>query len=606
MQFVAGRTRRYRALGKAALRLTPRMALFRLRRMARDRYARAAPQAYERRIRAIEGGLPMLVEGQPPSPAGASSGSATEGLRTLYDMKWAGQIDGVACGKFTLLNRTVDFGDPGSIDWHCNLNEGDHQSWRLALSFMGYLCPLLRTGSKRRLDAAAAILDSFERSASFGDPDAFRSFWMPYAASERILAVLAGWLCAEGGEMPEPLAQQIRRRLRRDCAFLLDNIEHELANNHVERNVAALSYYFTHASEAPPRVASRIERDVQEVLRSIILADGCHAERSAMYQALAVISLRVFSEADFLQPQTRELAQERLAAAEHALLALTHPDGEIALFNDAAIGEAPPPAALVRRPLPEGRTMLREGGYARIGSAGDACILDGGPLGMRCNPGHGHADFLSVEISLEGRRLIVDPGTSQYASGPARDRERSWMSHNGPRFERFEPVDFVGSFRVGRMAEARLLDDAALGRLAVSTIGGVLDTEVGRLARIVARGAGGGFLIVDGWRSPTHDPALGFLIPGDWTASVSGNGLNADCGTTRVRITILDGQLAAVGEAPRASRFFEVQSATELTVAPTRVPGGARSLVFVGIDRARMDWDICGSARTVLEAVLSA
>jgi hypothetical protein len=180
------------------------------------------------------------------------------------------------------------------------------------------------------------------------------------------------------------------------------------------------------------------------------------------------------------------------------------------------------------------------------------------------------------------------------------------VSHNGPRFEGFEPVEFVGSFRVGRMAEARLLDDAALGPLAVSAVGAVLDTEVGRLARIVVRGSGGGFVIVDGWRSPTRDPALGFLIPGDWAVSVSGNGIKADCGTTCATITILDGQLAAMREAPRASRFFEVQSATELAVAPTREPGGARSLVFVGSDRDRVDKDICGLAQTSLEAALSA
>jgi hypothetical protein len=52
------------------------------------------------------------------------------------------------------------------------------------------------------------------------------------------------------------------------------------------------------------------------------------------------------------------------------------------------------------------------------------------------NGGHAHADALSITLALEGRPLLVDPGTSTYTvDARIRDRLRSSMSHNTVTFD---------------------------------------------------------------------------------------------------------------------------------------------------------------------------
>jgi hypothetical protein len=88
--------------------------------------------------------------------------------------------------------------------------------------------------------------------------------------------------------------------------------------------------------------------------------------------------------------------------------------------------DAEPPAHLSK--------LFAEGGYAvmRDGWGPDAhhAVIDGGPLGaMNC--GHAHSDTLSVELSVGGCAILVDPGTYTYTSSAAdRDHFRDSAGHN--------------------------------------------------------------------------------------------------------------------------------------------------------------------------------
>jgi len=63
-------------------------------------------------------------------------------------------------------------------------------------------------------------------------------------------------------------------------------------------------------------------------------------------------------------------------------------------------------------------------------SDGSHAVFDVGEHGYM-NGGHAHADALSLNVSLEGRPFLVDPGTSTYTMDPGlRDRFRSSASHN--------------------------------------------------------------------------------------------------------------------------------------------------------------------------------
>jgi hypothetical protein len=77
-------------------------------------------------------------------------------------------------------------------------------------------------------------------------------------------------------------------------------------------------------------------------------------------------------------------------------------------------------------------------------------IFDCGPLGPDYQPGHGHSDVLSYELSLHGQRVIVDTGVSSYELGPERHYERSTAAHNTVRVDEVEQAEIWAGFRVGR------------------------------------------------------------------------------------------------------------------------------------------------------------
>ena len=56
-------------------------------------------------------------------------------------------------------------------------------------------------------------------------------------------------------------------------------------------------------------------------------------------------------------------------------------------------------------------------------------ILDAARVGPDYIPGHAHADTLAFELSLDGRRLVTNGGTSTYALAALRAQERSTAGH---------------------------------------------------------------------------------------------------------------------------------------------------------------------------------
>lgn len=79
--------------------------------------------------------------------------------------------------------------------------------------------------------------------------------------------------------------------------------------------------------------------------------------------------------------------------------------------------------------------VFARGGYAVMrggrGRDGHQLIVDVGPLGCPVSGAHGHADLLSIECSVFGDPVIVDPGTYAYTPEPEwRDYFRSSAAHS--------------------------------------------------------------------------------------------------------------------------------------------------------------------------------
>ena len=74
--------------------------------------------------------------------------------------------------------------------------------------------------------------------------------------------------------------------------------------------------------------------------------------------------------------------------------------------------------------------LFADTGYAVLRGRSAHAIVDVGRHGF-LNGGHAHADALSIVLSVEGRPLLVDPGTSTYTMDPERrDLYRSTAMHN--------------------------------------------------------------------------------------------------------------------------------------------------------------------------------
>ena len=138
---------------------------------------------------------------------------------------------------------------------------------------------------------------------------------------------------------------------------------------------------------------------------------------------------------------------------------MRHPDGEIPFFNDAAFGIAPAPGAVddyadrlgfAAGPKPGDLSDLSASGYARLARGDAVLLLDAAPVGPDYLPAHAHADTLSFELSLFGRRVIVNSGTSVYGGGPERRRQRGTAAHSTVAIEGTDSSEVWG--RISRRA----------------------------------------------------------------------------------------------------------------------------------------------------------
>ncbi|MDG2047841.1 MAG: alginate lyase family protein [Halioglobus sp.] len=100
------------------------------------------------------------------------------------------------------------------------------------------------------------------------------------------------------------------------------------------------------------------------------------------------------------------------------------------------------------------------GGYYILGSDFDTdrevkCVVDAGPLGYLGIAAHGHADALSVVLSVGGREILVDPGTYAYHTQKVwRDYFRGTSAHNTVRIDSMDQSESGGNFMWIHKAEA--------------------------------------------------------------------------------------------------------------------------------------------------------
>lgn len=559
---------------RAATRLTPRMVVFQIKRSIRGKLVPRFPRVYDRTIRLTASRLPKPEFSYQMPPDVAQFVGA-------YYRHNDEELNDAACGRFTLLGRTVDFGSIQDIDWlFLHPDEGDGL-WRMKFAQLSILHSLISSANEAHHYSARALLQRFEEFRSFESTEAFATCWSPYDTSHRILATLSGLAIARmRGHIEEDVRAEIEDFIRLDAGFLWRNVEHEMRNNHTERNLAALCFYHLAANSISPSRARRLDREVDRIISATVLADGMQVERSAMYQGLTVMSLRIFAACPFLSVATRDLARKRADAAAGAWMFLTHNDGDIALFNDSWFGEVPQPTAVLDTDKVSLPLSLPHAGYYRLSSGPIEALFDAGEIGPRWNPAHGHPDFLALEVDAFGRRFIVDPGTSQYSPGPQRTYERSGQSHNGPHYQGVETVEYHGRFKVGKFRRAEPLSEVDLSHISIETLGGHIRTSAGVCIRIVCALPSGGLLVIDRWMSSRPAGATNLLIPDSWTIQHRGKAVEARSAEVTTEVVVFQGRLGGLEKRTWARRYFHAEDAVAIMLEPTIGPSGAQELAF--------------------------
>lgn len=282
--------------------------------------------------------------------------------------------------------------------------------------------------------------------------------WEPYPTSLRIVNWIK-WSFAGNnlsGDARDSLALQAR--------WLRKRLEWHLLGNHLFANAKALIYagFFFEGSESNSWLNTGLSI-LKEQIPEQILSDGGHFELSPMYHALALEDMldlvniaEAFGRID-LAKRWREVIPPMISW----LQTMSHPDGRISFFNDSTFGFAPENAELFEYAsrvgilptvLPKLPKFLAVSGYARLESGKAIIVADIAKVGPDYLPAHSHADTLSFEMSLDGRRIIVNSGISEYGIGPERLRERGTSAHSTLSINGQNSSEIWSGFRVGRRA----------------------------------------------------------------------------------------------------------------------------------------------------------
>jgi uncharacterized heparinase superfamily protein len=359
----------------------------------------------------------------------------------------------VARKRFTFLNRSREFGE--TVDW---LASGEGLLWKYNLHYFDYLRAY--DGLPDALGARLIV----EWIAA--NPAGTAGAWDPFPTSLRVVNWIKFLTACDLGEAE---VSRITGSLFEQTLWLEESLETHLLANHYFKNLKCLVFsgLFFEGDDADRWRSNGLAR-MRDEIEEQLLADGGHFERSPMYHSMILedcVDLlnvcsghndeRIRDFAVYLGPVVRKMAL--------FLMALSHPDSKIALFNDAAFGIEPAPSELEayyervagdKLSAGKSRTLsFGDTGYFVMSPFdGDKLIIDCGRVGPDYQPGHSHSDTLSFELSLKGRRVIVDSGCFGYEDGEMRQYNRGNAGHNTVTIDHLNQSEVWRSHRCARRA----------------------------------------------------------------------------------------------------------------------------------------------------------
>jgi uncharacterized heparinase superfamily protein len=475
-------------------------------------------------------------------------------------------------GRLTLLNQSLPF--RGGADWKMRPSAYQNSLWTYTLHYHEWIYRLLDPAAANAT-LGAVMASKFLQDWIVSCPPGRAGFahypWNSFAIACRLQwwariywnAPVSFWAAG-----PDSFRRDFLDSFAMQAQYLAMHIEWDVRGNHLMRDAAGLAF----AGTFLPDVLGRRYLDVAAKLADSqvteqILNDDTHFERSASYQCHFMEDL---SHLCVLLPfsSVRSRLQERLRQLLHTLAWLVHPDLLPVQFNDAALNSYAPPASLMAagralgmKGLPDlyvrshGVRHFKAFGIVAAHRGSDTLFFDVGKVGVDYQPGHAHADTLSIEMSIASRRFIVDPGCFDYDYGVNREYDRSSLAHNTVTVNGTNSSELWHVFRVGARAVATVHEftDNCRGGFTCSASHDGYRTQRGhpihrrtvswreeKMIRIVDEVYGNGMHTVQG----------GFLVAPDWRVVEVPGGFTASLSEVTARIRI-------IAESPVVQQFIE-------------------------------------------------
>lgn len=284
--------------------------------------------------------------------------------------------------------------------------------------------------------------------------------WEPYPSSLRLinwsLLFFGRWRSRTLSD--SEFSNRLSDSMFRQYQWLSKHLEYHILANHLLENAVALAvggalFRGAFAEKMATLGNALCERELQEQ----VLPDGLHYERSSMYHARVVWLCEILQ--GLGNSQTKSIVIELLPRMYDAMNCMTHADGRLTLFNDAA-NEI---YAMPKNQQQKSRVWsLPSAGFYGAHSAStveenspvvtDSIVCSCGSISPSYQPGHAHADSLAFEWTIDGKPFITNTGIFQYATGAARIYDRSTAAHNTVQIGEENSSEVWSSFRVGKRA----------------------------------------------------------------------------------------------------------------------------------------------------------
>ena len=351
--------------------------------------------------------------------------------------------------KATFLNTTVDFSE--SLNW-----SPDNVS-KLWLYNLHYLNDLVSFNSHDRYKLNIRIINHWTDNNVFGKGIG----WEPYPLSIRQINILKFFL--NGNE----LNKKIFNLLHLQASYLFDNLEKDILANHYFTNLKAMLF-----SGVILKNNLWVRFAIKEIYKQIdeqVHEDGFNFELSPMYHDLMLVDvLDIYNLIQSYYPNKENKLKNKLKTIAkkmlHASHAFAHHDNGLPFFNDSVDGISPKKKTIFCYAKSLGMDINSEKvsghkvhdyydcGFFIMQNNHIKIFFDACEVGAKYQPGHAHADSLSLEVSINGARAFVNSGISEYGDSPLREYQRSTRSHSTVEINEKNSSEVWSSFRVGKRA----------------------------------------------------------------------------------------------------------------------------------------------------------